>query len=330
MNSYITKATTLFFVVLQVMTLTAKKIEDIRIRDPFIFADEKSRTYYMYAQFSNRLDYNITEGNGVEVYQSKDLENWDNPITVFKAPNNFWAQGQFWAPEVHLYKNKYYMFVTLSGEITDSINYGRMPLKQRATQIFYSDKPTGPFIAFNNEPHTPTNWMSLDGTIWSENEKPYMIFCHEWIQIEDGTIELVQLADDLSKSISKPVTLFKATNAPWVKSLKEAGGEWHGYITDGPFIYKTKTGKLLLIWSSFGEEKYAIGIAESTTGKIEGPWIQQPNLLFKSNGGHGMIFKTFEGKLMLALHQPNTNTKERAYFFELEDLGSTLQLKENK
>jgi hypothetical protein len=28
--------------------------------------------------------------------------------------------------------------------------------------------------------------MALDGTLWVEDGVPYMIFCHEWIQITDG------------------------------------------------------------------------------------------------------------------------------------------------
>jgi len=306
--------------------LPTLKTSEIRIRDPFIVADKESRTYYMYAQFANRINYNAIEGNGIEVYQSKDLENWTGPTPVYTASNDFWAKGAFWAPEIHKYKGVYYLFVTLSGNITDSINNGRMPLRERATQIFYADKPTGPFKAFENKPHTPKNWMSLDGTLWVEDERPYMIFCHEWVQIEDGTLEVMELSHDLSKAVTTPQTLFKATDAPWVKSLKNTGGKWHGYITDGPFVYRTKTGKLLMIWSSFGEEKYAIGIAESISGKISGPWVQHPEPLFKTNGGHGMLFKTFNNDLMLSLHQPNTTNMERAHFFKLKDLGNTLKL----
>jgi hypothetical protein len=40
--------------------------------------------------------------------------------------------------------------------------------------------------------------MTLDGTLWVEDELPYMVFCHEWVQIKDGTVESVRLKDDLS------------------------------------------------------------------------------------------------------------------------------------
>jgi len=40
-----------------------------------------------------------------------------------------------------------------------------------------------------------------------------------------------------------------------------------------------------------------------------------------------MIFKRFDGQLMMVLHQPNGRGLERARFFELEDTGETLRIK---
>ena len=43
------------------------------------------------------------------------------------------------------------------------------------------------------------------------------------------------------------------------------------------------------------------------------------------NGGHPMIFETFEGKLMLIFHCPN-NAAAQPRIFELEDTGETLKV----
>lgn len=84
-----------------------------------------------------------------------------------------------------------------------------------------------------------------------------------------------------------------------------------------------------MIWSSFAETGYAVGIAESTTGKLAGPWRQHPEPLMAEDGGHGMLFRTFEGKLCLVLHQPNSpGGRERARLFEIEDTGDALRIKE--
>lgn len=179
----------------------------------------------------------------------------------------------------------------------------------------------------NKEPHTPMDRMALDGTLWEENGVPYMVYCHEWVQIEDGTMELVQLAPDLSHAAGESLTLFNASAAPWSTGNVHKDGATT-YVTDGCFLYRTKAGKLLMIWSSFKNGKYAIGIAESATGKIRGPWKQQPDPLFEEHGGHGMLFKTFEGKLMLTFYRPNIPAgSERMRIFEIEDTGNTLKLK---
>ena len=71
-----------------------------------------------------------------------------------------------------------------------------------------------------------------------------------------------------------------------------------------------------------------MGIARSSTGHVEGPWVQEPKPLWSEDGGHGMIFRSFEGRLLVTLHQPNnTPTQERAVFRELCENGNALYLK---
>ena len=86
------------------------KTEDIRIRDPFIYADQQSKTYYMYAQSANRAHSNFI---GVEVYTSKDLMNWTPPQPVLTLPDDAGIKA-VWAPEMHQYNDKFYLFVTLT------------------------------------------------------------------------------------------------------------------------------------------------------------------------------------------------------------------------
>ena len=55
------------------------QVNNPRIRDPYIYPDRENNTYLMYAQTGNRDDSDFT---GVEVYTSKDLINWEQPIPV--------------------------------------------------------------------------------------------------------------------------------------------------------------------------------------------------------------------------------------------------------
>jgi hypothetical protein len=59
------------------------KLEDIRVRDPFILAEDG--TYYLYAQGGNRARKDSAD-LGIEVYRSRDLVHWSEPKQVFALP----------------------------------------------------------------------------------------------------------------------------------------------------------------------------------------------------------------------------------------------------
>lgn len=302
-------------------------LDDIYIRDPYILPDAGTKQYYMYRTAKVSTPDGKTVG-GVEVLKSKDLAHWEEPVQVLTVPADNWTTGYIWAPEVHFYKGRYYLFATLTSDViwkkNDSQEY---PF--RGTQIFWSKSPEGPFLPFEGRlPHTPMDEMALDGTLWVENGTPYMIYCHEWVQIQDGTMKLMPLKPDLSAPAGPSIRLFNSSAAPWSTGL-DMGKADKCYVTDGCFLYKTKTGKLLMIWSSFLNGEYAIGIAESVTGRVIGPWKQQPDPIFTRHGGHGMIFTDFDGRLCLVFHGPNSpEGSERAHIVELEDRGDTLKVKD--
>ncbi len=302
-------------------------IQDINIRDPYILPDAKNGVYYMYQ--SSSVGHDGRSYGGVVAWKSRDLKTWEGPIRVFEVPHDNWITGGVWAPEVHKYKNKYYLFATLNSDVRwKAQKPGHPAYNHRATQIFWSKSPEGPFLPFDNKhPHTPLDEMCLDGTLWVEDGTPYMIYCHEWVEILDGEMDLVELKRDLSATVGEHQRLFCASAAEWSTGGNTAFEGEKSYVTDGCFLYRTKTGKLLMVWSSFKDGVYAVGIAESDTGKVIGPWRQQKEPLFV-NGGHSMVFQDFEGRLCLVLHSPNSpGGKERAHIYELEDLGHTLKIK---
>ncbi len=276
------------------------KCSDINIRDPFVLPFEG--TYYLYGtpgQFA------WSGAGGFWCYTSKDLKKWSEPIKCFTAPADFWADRNFWAPEVHYYNGKFFMFASFFAE-------GR----NRCTQILAADCPTGPFEVWS-EPITPADWMCLDGTFLVENGKPYMVFCHEHLQIGTGTICAIELSADLRKPVGEAVTLFGADEAPWVTYDKSdiVNGKPR-IVTDGPFMYKDGD-ELTMFWASFRNHSYAEGIAVSQSGSVFGPWKQLEEPLFDKDGGHGMLFRDFDGNMIFTLHSPNDNPKERPVFFRI-------------
>ena len=272
---------------------------DIRIRDPYILTDRENGCYYMYGTTA-LAEGSLRAGNTFTVYRTEDLEHFSEGTVVFDGGKiGFWADRDFWAPEVHVYNGCYYLFGSVKAE-------GRC----RATQIFVSDSPEGPFAPISEDPPTPKDWECLDGTLLVEDGTPYMVFCHEWVQVGDGEMCAVRLTEDLTSPVGEPFLLFHASDDPDVTHMKNRPGF---YVTDGPFFYR-EDGKLRMIWSSYGAGRYLVLEAESDGG-ICGKWTHKGSK-YDFDGGHAMLFERLDGKRMISLHSPNKAGLERAVFFE--------------
>lgn len=293
-------------------------VKDIMISDPYILAVPEEGLYYMYSQFVPGYYADTNRPNGIFAYASQDLIHWTMPYRVFDGNDiDFWGKYDFWAPECHYWRGRYYLISSFRGEGT-----------LRRCQCLVSDKPTGPFRPVEEEPVTPKGWHCLDGTLYEDRAgKPWMVFCHEWLQVGDGQIAAIPLSDDLGHAVGEPVILFRASDAPWAAPFYSKDKKGGGWVTDGPFLYRMTDGSLAMLWSNFTLNGYAVGYAKSAFGNIRGPWIQQPNPLFFHDGGHAMLFHSFDGRLMMALHCPNTpHTDKRLLVFEMEDKGGKLSV----
>jgi hypothetical protein len=62
-------------------------------------------------------------------------------------------------------------------------------------------------------------------------------------------------------------------------------------------------------------------VARSSSGELQGPW-QQLQPIVRQDSGHGMLFRTFDGKLMMVLHHPFKQARGRV--FEMKDAGDHL------
>ncbi|MBR1810478.1 MAG: family 43 glycosylhydrolase [Clostridia bacterium] len=276
---------------------------DINIRDPFILTE--NGIYYMYG--TSGKNFGVQSGC-FNVWIGTDLLHWSAPIKVFDADAYSMNDGVNWAPEVHKYNGKYYMCATFTLPGTD----------RRGTHILIADSPAGEFVPHSAGSITPQAWWALDGTLYFENNVPYMVFCHEHVQIGNGTVEYVRLSDDLKHAVGMPVTLFRGSDA---YGTEDSRGE--RYVTDGPFLYRHTDGTLSMIWSTIQGGNYVQCRAVSTDGTLGGTWTQSPHL-FSENGGHGMLFRDLNGTLILTLHSPNRSGEERPVFIPMAERGREL------
>lgn len=272
-------------------------LKDINLRDPYILP--YNGRYYLYGTRGFK-------SNGFDVYISENLEHWSEPRSVFEYYDGFWADKEFWAPEVYEYGDKFVMFASFKND-----------KRSRGTQVLIADSPDGMFREYSREAVTPAEWDCLDGTLYIENGEPYMIFCHEWLQIKNGTVCSIKLSDDLKKAVSKPRILWRAKDADCFKNTNEH----EGYITDGPFMIKVDD-ELLCFWSTICNGKYMELISRSDNGRIDGKWSIDKEAFIGNDGGHGMVFKTFTNEYKFIYHSPNVPKNERPVILciELSDL----------
>ncbi|MBE6594018.1 MAG: hypothetical protein E7642_08555 [Ruminococcaceae bacterium] len=272
------------------------------LRDPCIVVHND--TYYAYG--TGWVAYKNTSGSlGGE---------WKALGRVVTVPED--AADCYWAPEVHKYKDEFYMFTTYKSAKTG----------HRGCSIFKSPTPEGPFVEISNGHATPADWDSIDATLYIDEEgQPWMVFVHEWTSTDDGIgrMAAAKMSDDLTSLISEPIELFRADDPEWTNRQ----------VTDGCWLYKCQNGELIMIWSNFANDGYCVGIARSDNGKVDGNWSQDKKLLYSKtlageyDGGHGMIFTSLNGQLYLSIHSPNSaadGRRETPVFIAIREENGTL------
>ena len=292
-------------------------LDSIRLSDPAILADRNTSTYYM-------------TGTGGLLWKSKDLRKWTGPYKVTQTDPNSWMgpNPMIWAAELHYYKGKYYYFATFTNRSVKIDTVRGNVIERRACQVLVSDKPDGPYVPMKDSIYLPPDKPTLDGTFWVDKDgKPYMVYCYEWLQNWNGTIEKIELKPDLSGTIGKGKVLFRASDSPWSKERDENGNIVPNKVTDGPYLFITQTGKLGMIWTSWVFDIYTQGVAYSESGTLDGPWVQEKEPITPPNYGHGMLFRTFEGKLLMSVHSHksvNGRTIRIPHLFEVDDSGDKI------
>lgn len=284
---------------------------DKSVRDPCILLADG--TYYMYGTGLSWPGYGCST--------STDLVHWSANEPVFTPPADFDGDTDFWAPECHYYNGSCYLFATYHSKSTG----------YRGVGVFRAASPAGPFELISDGHVTPKDHDAIDGTLYiDKNGDPWMVYVNEWTSNADGIGDMAaaRLSEDLTHFVSEPKLLFRAKDAHWAKDG----------VTDGPWLYRTSNGRLIMLWSNFTDKGYVVGIAYSSNGEITGKWRQQPQLLYQSgmgggteDGGHGMLFTDKNGQLTLSIHSPNGSREDcptTAVFLPVTDIGDTLVLKD--
>ncbi|WP_448700580.1 glycoside hydrolase family 43 protein [Mucilaginibacter sp. AW1-3] len=292
-------------------------MDSIFLSDPFILADQATQMYYM-------------TGTGGLVWKSKDLRLWDGPYSVAMTDSSSWMgpRPMIWAAEIHAFAGKYYYFATFTNKAIKIGTYRGNTIDRRASHVLVGNRPDGPFVPMKDSTYLPAGKSTLDATFWIDKDnKPYLVYCHEWVQNWNGTVECIELKPDLSGTTGEARVMFHASDSPWSREKDENGVDRPNKVTDGPYLFRTATGRLGLIWTSWVYDVYTQGVAYSSSGTLKGPWVQEKDPVTPPNYGHGMLFTTLDGKQLMAIHSHqniNGHYRRIPHLFEVDLSGDKL------
>ncbi len=279
------------------------KRDEIHIRDPFVFA-ENGKYYLLGTTGGDPWE----RGSDLVLYVSEDLEQFEKKC-VLVTDDSLSSYQNIWAPELHKYRDKYYLIVSAY----------RADLG-RGSIILVSDALDENFKRLTGEYITPKGWGCLDATLFVYRNKPYLCFSNEWTtpvsHDGDGSLFIAEMKEDLTALIGQPQKIISGKQSGIAVEIGE--GQIKGYVAEGPWLYG-ENGKIVLLWSTIGKNGYMVVRSISANG-VFGEYIFD-KILFDRDGGHCMCFTDFKGERVLALHQPNVSPEERMRLFSLRELG---------
>jgi arabinan endo-1,5-alpha-L-arabinosidase len=156
---------------------------DIRIHDPVLIRERG--TYHLFGT-----------GRGIASFSSPDLRSWKQEPPVFDTPPAWTAsvvpgfQGRFWAPDISLHDDTYYLYycVSAGGKITSAIGVATNKTLDRSSKDFrWIDHG----IVVQSIPYRDL-WNAIDPQlILAEDGTPWLAFGSFW-----AGLRLAKLAPD--------------------------------------------------------------------------------------------------------------------------------------
>jgi len=167
----------------------------------------RAAAYYVYARRRRESSTAASSAKAVMAFRTGDLDHWEDPVAVWEVPADHWGRetglGSRGAP--------------LSAGVTTSSSPSRRPRRPahapKAARATWaggarrSSCPTHPWALFDrwDADRRPrrTGWPST-AACWVEDGAALHGLLHEWVQITDGSFDVVRLSEDLKAAVAAP------------------------------------------------------------------------------------------------------------------------------
>jgi beta-xylosidase len=249
--------------------------QEISVHDPVLI--KQNETYYLYCT-----------GEGISVFSSKDLINWNKEPAVFKE-KPVWVdsvvpdfKNHIWAPDISFHNNTYYLYYSVSAFAKNTSAIGlttNITLDPKNPAYKWVDHG----IVIQSVPNRDL-WNAIDPNLTlDENNTPWLAFGSFW-----NGLKLVKLNSDL-KSVAQPEewhTISKRTRTFGLADTDPGDG-----ALEAPFIFK-KNGYYyqFLSWDLCCRgEKSTYKVVVGRSKNITGPYVDKEGKSLNEGGGSLLI-----------------------------------------
>lgn len=258
------------------------------IRDPFIIL--VGDTYYLTGTTPPYWD---GTSPGVRLWKSSDLLHWSEVGFILHrsvAEENDWFRDYWWAPEIHMKDNKFYLTVNCRNE---DIGIGQNPL------IAVSDNIEGGYEILNRDEPFFTKAKQQSGVCIGDHGNDASLFTDDDGRTYISTcclegIHLCEIDLDNAKLKGEETLVIAPSEDGWDTR------------NEGSFIMK-KNGRYYCFYSSF-TRAYEVGVAYADN--IRGPWVKDENNPIMTpldsekvrECGHNCVFTDKSGRTLTVYH----------------------------
>ncbi|MBI4928436.1 MAG: family 43 glycosylhydrolase, partial [Anaerolineae bacterium] len=222
---------------------------------------------------------------------------------VYRRNPDSWCESDFWAPEVVVYRGKYYLHYSARWEKNQSLRLG----------VAVADSPLGPFMDVYNRPMFDFGYAAIDGHVFFDDDgRKYFYYsrdCSENVVngCHESHIYGLELNDDLVSFCGEPILVAKPEQE-WETCHSQ---EWRW--NEGPFMLK-HAGKYYLMYSAnfYASREYAVGyaVADSPIGPFvkaaHNPVLASPSADI-SGPGHNSVTLAPDGKTLIIVYHIHTD-----------------------
>jgi GH43 family beta-xylosidase len=269
--------------------------------DPWVF--QKDSFYY----------YTHTVADRIELWKTKSISRLSKgeKKVIWKPPVTGLNTHHIWAPELHFFDNKWYMYYTAGPS--------GAPNKQRlfVLENESADPMEGTWVDKGKIADLSADLFSIDATVFEYNDKRYLL----WSSIEtpntpDQSLFCAELLNPWTLATKR--SLISTPTLPWERHQSPPAKG----VNEGPQILKNSSGRIFLFFSASEcwSDGYGLGMLTLTPGGnplVASDWVKNTSPVFSTRSvsnaygpGHNAFFKSPDGKEDWIIYHANSEERQ--------------------